>query len=91
MRLMHCHLHLDLPHIETKKGRRAVLNALKSRLKTHNLSVLDVSGEYVKEADLVMAYLALDAASAARQRDAIEALLERHFCEFEYELVCEAL
>ena len=91
MLLVHGVIHLDLPEVHSLKGRRAVLNSLKDRLKRRNLSLLDLSGEYVCEADLAFACLVHDAREAARCRESIERLLERHFPELEWMLEYEEL
>ncbi len=84
-------LHLELEEIETLKGRRRVVNSLKDRLKTFNISVLDISGSYVKEADIALAWLAHDARHSAQIRQSLERLLERHFSEYIWDLEFEEL
>lgn len=91
MILCNCHLHMELPDISSLKGRRAVLNSLKEKLKSFNVSVLDLSGEYAKEADVVFVFLSPDARSAAQYREKIDAMLERNFSEYMYELEYEEL
>ena len=91
MILCNCHLHMELPEIHSLKGRRAVLNSLKEKLKAFNVSVLDLSGEYAKEADVAFVFLSHDAKSAAQYREKIEAMLERNFSDYFYELDYEEL
>lgn len=91
MILCHCTLHLELPHVHSLKGRRSITNSIKERLKTFNLSVMDISGEYPKEADIAFVFLTPDARSAAQYRDRIEKMLERNFSEFHYELEYEEI
>ena len=91
MMLVSCHLHIELPEVHSLKGRRAVLNSLKEKLKKFNLSVLDLSGEYAKEADVAFVFLSHDAKSAAQYRTQIESMLERNFSEFYYELDVEEI
>ncbi len=91
MILCNCLLHFDLPHVSSLKGRRAVTNAVKEKLKQFNLSVMDISGEYAKEADIAFVFLAPDAMRSAQYRDRIEKMLERYFGEFEFELSYEEL
>ena len=91
MILVHGVIHLELPGVHSLKGRRSVLNSMKERLKRMNLSILDLSGEYVREADLAFAFLAHDARQAAQYRESIEKLLERYFGEYEYEIDYEEL
>ena len=85
------YLHFDLPDVHSLKGRRSILNSLKERLKSYNVSLLDISSEYPKEADLALAFLSPDSASAAQYRQKIEELLETRFsqwpCEIEYEIL----
>ena len=89
MILISVHLHMELPEVHSLKGRRAVLNSLKEKLKAFNLSLLDVSGEYAREADIFFVYLSHDAKSAAQYKEKIEAMLERNFSEYLYELEYE--
>lgn len=89
MRLISCYIHLELPEVHSLKGRRAVLNSLKEKLKKFNVSYLDMSGEYAKEADIAFVFLSHDARSAAQYKEQIEQMLERNFSEYYYELEYE--
>ena len=40
----------ELPFVFSLKERRKILNSIKEKLKKFNVSVLDISGEYPKEA-----------------------------------------
>jgi len=91
MILCNCLIHLDLPEIESLKGRRAVTNSLKQKLKSFNISVLDVSGSYAKEADVAFVFLSPTAMTSAQYRDKIEQMIERNFGEFMFELEYEEL
>ena len=91
MIICHCDIHLELPHIHSLKGRRSVVNSLKERLKAFNVSVMDVSGDYPKEADIAFVFLTPDARSAAQYREKIEQMLERHFSAFHYEVEYEEI
>ncbi len=91
MVLCNCLLHLELPEIHSLKGRRAVTNAIKAKLKAFNLSILDVSGEYAKEADIAFVFLSPHAKYAAQYRHKIEAMLERSFSEYILTLEYEEL
>lgn len=91
MIICHCHIHIELPDIHSLKGRRAVLNSLKEKLKRFNVSQLDVSGEYAKEADIAFVFLTHDAKKAAQYREQIDAMLERNFSEFFYEMEYEEI
>jgi uncharacterized protein YlxP (DUF503 family) len=89
MILSNCHLHMELPDVHSLKGRRSVLNSLKEKLKKFNVSLLDISGEYAREADIAFIYLSHDGRKAAQYREEIESMLERNFSEYFYELECE--
>jgi uncharacterized protein YlxP (DUF503 family) len=84
-------IHLELPEVKSLKGRRSVVNSLKDRLKAFNISVLDISGSYVKEADIALAWLAHDARQSAQVRQSVERVLERHFGEYTWDLELEEL
>lgn len=83
------YLQFDLPDIHSLKGRRSILNSLKERLKTFNVSVLDISSEYPKEASLAVAFLSPDAVHASQYRQKIETMIETRFpehpCEIDFE------
>jgi uncharacterized protein YlxP (DUF503 family) len=85
------YIHIDLPDVASLKGRRAELNALKERLKKLNLSLLDMSGEYAKEADVAFAFLSHDAREAARYKEKIETLMERYFAHLLYDITYETI
>jgi len=91
MLICHCTLHLELPDARSLKGRRSVTNGVKERLKAFNVSVMDLSGAYPKEADIAFVFLSPDARSAAQYRDTIEQMLERHFSELHYDLDYEEI
>ena len=91
MILCNCHLHLELPEVHSLKGRRAVLNSLKEKLKKFNVSLLDISGEYAKEADVAFVFLSHDARAAAQYREEVESMLHRNFPEYYYELEYEEI
>ena len=80
------YLQFDLPGVETLKGRRSILNSLKEKLKTLNISVLDISYEYSKEAAMAIAFLSPDRVSAAQYRQKIETMLETRFPEYPCEI-----
>ena len=86
-----CMLHLDLLDAHSLKGRRSIVNKLKEKLKTFNVSVMDVSGEYPKEADIAFVFLSPDPLEAARYREKIENSLMRLFPEYIMELDFEEL
>lgn len=82
---------MELPEVHSLKGRRSVLNSLKEKLKKFNVSLLDISGEYAKEADVAFVFLSHDARGAAQYREQIEAMLERNFSEYMYEMEYEEI
>ena len=91
MLICHCDLHFELSDVHSLKGRRRVVNGVKARLKTFNVSVMDVSGEYPKEADIAFVFLTPDARGAAQYREGIERMLEQHFSEYRYDLTYEEI
>jgi len=86
-----CILHLDLPYVETLKGRRSVTNSIKEKLKAFNLSVIDISGEYAKEADIAFVFLSPNSLKAAQYREKIGQMLEKNFSEYHFELEFEEI
>ncbi|MEA3433192.1 MAG: DUF503 family protein [Campylobacterota bacterium] len=86
-----CILHLELPHVQSLKGRRSVTNSMKEKLKAFNLSVLDVSGEYAKEADIAFVFLSQNSLGSAQYREKIEKMLERNFSEYHFDLEYEEI
>jgi len=91
MIISNCILHIDLPYAHSLKGRRSVVNSMREKLKTFNLSVLDVSGEYVKEADIAFVFLSQNSLGAAQYREKIEKMLERNFSEYHFEVEYEEI
>ena len=80
---------MNLPYANSLKGRRKVLNSIKEKLKKQNLSILDISGEYPKNATLAIVYLSIDEESALKKLQKIESLLESSFVEVEFEISYE--
>ena len=66
---------LELPYAEGKKGRRAILNSIKDRLKNRNISLLDLSDEYPKHASLAIVYVSGDTVAAKKKIMTIEELI----------------
>lgn len=91
MIICHCTLHLDLPYVHSLKGRRSITNSIKEKLKSFNVSVMDVSGEYPKEADIAFVFLSHDSRTAAQYREKIETMLERSFGEYPFTLEYEEI
>ncbi len=84
-------IRIDLPYVNSLKGRRSILNSIKDALRKMNISILDLSGEYVKEAELVVVYAAANERLCAQVFQTIEALLEKRFPELECEIELEML
>jgi uncharacterized protein YlxP (DUF503 family) len=82
---------MELPYVHSLKGRRSVINSVKEKLKVFNLSLLDISGEYAKEADIVFVFLSQNALGAAQYREKIEKMLERNFSEYHFDLEYEEI
>jgi hypothetical protein len=91
MTVAHAILHFDLPYVQGKKGRRAVLNSIKDRLKKRNLSLLDVSGEYPKEGILAIAFLSLSEEEARKKLTEIEELIYKTNAELAFDMEYELL
>lgn len=86
-----CLLHLDLYDVESLKGRRRVINRVKDTLKQYNLSVIDISGDYAKEADIAFVFLSHHTLDASKYREKLELLLENLIPEYSVELEYEEL
>jgi uncharacterized protein YlxP (DUF503 family) len=86
-----CLIHVDLPYIQSLKGRRSVTNSIKEKLKSFNVSVLDISGEYAKEADIAFTFLSPNSLKAVQYREKIEQMLEKNFSEYHFELEFEEI
>ncbi len=84
-------IEFELPFVNSLKGRRAVLNSIKEKLKKFNISILDISGEYPKEASLAIAFLATDEPSANSYLQKIENFLYKHFPEYSFNISYEIL
>jgi len=84
-------IHIDLPYVASLKGRRSVLNGIKDNLKKLNVSVLDVSSEYVKEADLAVVYAAANEMLCYQVFQTIESLLDKRYPELQYDAELERL
>jgi uncharacterized protein YlxP (DUF503 family) len=91
MIINNCILHFELPQAHSLKGRRAITNSVKEKLKSFNISVLDVSGSYVKEADIAFVFLSPNTLEASQYRNKIEQMLERNFGEYHWELDFEEI
>jgi uncharacterized protein YlxP (DUF503 family) len=74
----------ELPFVFSLKERRKIINSIKDKLKKFNISILDISGEYPKEASLAIAFLAHNEKQAAEIKRKIEDFLFRNFPEIEF-------
>ncbi|BBG66062.1 hypothetical protein NNO_1359 [Hydrogenimonas sp.] len=68
-----------------------MLNSIKERLSDMNCSVLDISGEYPKEATIAISFLSPDDRQAKRKIEKIETMLESRFPELQTELDYESI
>ena len=91
MLIHNCLIHFELPHVHSLKGRRSITNALKEKLKAFNVSVLDISGEYPKEAEIAFVFLSPDSRLGAQYLQKIEAMIDRHFGEYAWEVEYEVV
>ncbi len=80
-----------LPLVSTLKGRRQVVNSIKDRLRKHNLSILDLSGEYPKEGSISIVFGALDDDSALGKIQNVEEFLYKMYPEVDFEVSYELL
>ncbi len=74
----------ELPFVFSLKERRKILNSIKSKLKKFNVSVLDISGEYPKEASVAIVFVAHNEKQAGEIKREIEDFLYRNFPEIEF-------
>ncbi|MCK9162138.1 MAG: DUF503 family protein [Arcobacteraceae bacterium] len=91
MIICHMVLSVDLYDIDGLKGRRKIVNSIKDRLKPLNLSLLDISGSYSKEAELALVFLAPNQAFSAQYRQKIEDILNRYLPEYEFNISYEEI
>ncbi len=91
MTLTFATLTIDLPFAESKKGRRAVVNSIKEHLSRMNCSVLDISGEYPKEAQIAIAFLSRSEQEANLKIGKIETMLESRYPDIHSELAYDLL
>lgn len=91
MLLINMQIIIDLPYIESLKGRRKIIHSIKDRLSRYNLSILDISSEYAKEAELAIAFLSLNQKELSKKIKSIENSLDKFIGEIEYEINYEIL
>ena len=91
MYLVNMQINIELLYVESKKGRRKIIHSIKDKLSRYNLSILDISSEYSKEATLAIAFLALSQSAIAKKIYSIEQILDKYLSEIEYEIDYEVL
>ncbi|WP_187648332.1 DUF503 family protein [Nitrosophilus labii] len=91
MHIVNLLITLDLPYVESLKGRRKILNSIKERLSKLNISTLDISSEYPKEAEIAIVFLALSEEDIQKRLQNIEKILDRYFSDIEYSISYEIL
>ncbi len=74
----------ELPFVSSLKERRKIVNSIKDKLKKFNVSILDISSEYPKEASLALCFLAHNEKLAREIERKIEDFLFSHFPEIEF-------
>jgi uncharacterized protein YlxP (DUF503 family) len=89
MLICSCILSFELPEVSSLKGRRSFTNRCKEKLKSLNVSVMDISSEYPKEAEFAVVFVSPDRLSAAQYRETILSLIERQFPEYPFEMSYE--
>ncbi len=91
MLIVHALITFDLPYVNSLKGRRKVLHAIKDRLKNQNMAVADLSGEYPKEARIALCFFAKGQEDANNKIQKLEEQLQHHFPELESQIQYEIL
>jgi len=74
----------ELPFVFSLKERRKIVNSIKDKLKKFNVSVLDISGEYPKEASIAIVFAAHNEKLAGEIQRKIEEFLYKNFPEIEF-------
>jgi len=77
-------LDFELPFVFSLKERRKIINSIKDKLKKFNVSILDISREYPKEASIAICFLAHNEKQAGEIKRKIEDFLYRNFPEIEF-------
>jgi len=89
--IVHLVLTLNLPYVVSLKGRRKVVNSIKDRLRRKNIAVVDISGEYAKEAQLELLFFAGSPNEANDKVEKIYNTLSASFPTIDIELEYEIL
>ena len=74
----------ELPFVFSLKERRKIINSIKDKLKKFNVSILDISGEYPKEASIAIVFAAHNEKQAGEIQRRIEEFLYKNFPEIEF-------
>ena len=74
----------ELPFVFSLKERRKIVNSIKDKLKKFNVSVLDISGEYPKEASIAIVFAAHNEKLAGEIQRKTEEFLYKNFPEIEF-------
>lgn len=77
-------INLNLPFISSLKERRKYINSIKELLKNRNISVLDISSEYVKEARIACSFLSFSLSEAQNKISNIEEIIYSKYPELEF-------
>ena len=65
----------DLPFLNSKKERRAILNHVIDKMKRSNISVIDNSGEYSHDAQILFTFIRHDSLSTNKTIKQIEQII----------------
>ena len=84
MIIVNMSLDFELPFAFSLKERRKIINSIKDKLKKFNVSTLDISGEYVKEASLAIVFAVHNEKQAGEYIKTIEEFLFKNFPEIEF-------
>ena len=84
MIIVNMNLDFELPFVFSLKERRKIVNSIKDKLKKFNVSVLDISSEYVKEANLAIVFAVHNEKQAGKYIKTIEEFLNKNFPEIEF-------
>ena len=66
------------------KDRRKVINSIRDKLKKFNISFLDISREYPKEASFAICYITHNEAMAKEIKQKIDSFLYKNFPQYQF-------
>jgi len=89
--IVHGVLELQIPSAHSLKGRRRIVTSIMDRLKGRNISLLDLSSSYPREALIAFVFLALNHPGAQQKLGTIQRVVERSFPEIDFDLSYEIL